>query len=145
MASSCTASGRPAAAETAPSMAPPTVPRLKAAWSRGISERPRRRSTSAPSTFIATSQTPMPSPVTARPTAAATTAPARRPPASPTRPPATASDPPSDGARGADAMHDRPRQRESGNGARGEAEEQKAEPGRREPEVVPQRRRPAEE
>ena len=46
----------------APTPAPMTVPKLKAAWKRGMIVRPSRRSTSAPSTFIATSQTPVPMP-----------------------------------------------------------------------------------
>ena len=45
----------------------------------------------------------------------------------------------------ADPMHDRPGQREAGNGARGEAEEEQAEPRRRELEVVAERRRAAQE
>ncbi len=53
----------------APTAAPATVPRLKAAWKRGMIERPSSRSTSAPSTFIATSQVPVPRPTRNRPTA----------------------------------------------------------------------------
>ena len=50
----------PTATIAAPSSAPATVPMLKPAWKRGMIERPRRCSTSAPSTFIATSQVPLP-------------------------------------------------------------------------------------
>ena len=41
---------------------PTTAPTLKAAWNRGITVRPRCCSTAAPSTFIDTSQTPVPMP-----------------------------------------------------------------------------------
>ena len=46
----------PARAAAAPSPPPATVPRLQAAWNRGMIVRPSRRSTAAASTFIATSQ-----------------------------------------------------------------------------------------
>ena len=59
---SCHSSATPARAQPAPTRAPTTVPRLKAAWKRGIMVRPSRRSTSAPSTFMATSQVLLPTP-----------------------------------------------------------------------------------
>ena len=57
-----TRAGTPSSISSTPSRAPTTVPPLKPAWKRGMIVRRRPRSTSAPSTFIATSQTPMPSP-----------------------------------------------------------------------------------
>ena len=57
----------PSAIIAEPSSAPATVPMLKPAWKRDMIERPIRRSTSAPSTFIATSQVPLPSPSRNRP------------------------------------------------------------------------------
>ena len=58
----------PTATIAAPSSAPVTVPMLKPAWNRGMIERPRRCSTTAPSTFIATSQVPFPAPSRNSPT-----------------------------------------------------------------------------
>ena len=58
----------PSAIIAEPPSAPATVPTLKPAWKRGMIERPIRRSTSAPSTFIATSQVPLPKPRRNRPT-----------------------------------------------------------------------------
>ena len=46
---------------------PATVPRLNPAWKRGMIARPRRRSTSAPCTFIATSQLPVATPTSEQP------------------------------------------------------------------------------
>lgn len=89
----CTARGTLAAAEITPTPAPTIVPRLNAACSRGISDRPSRRSISAPSTFIATSQTPIPSPTSTRPTAAGPTTPTCIPAANVTSPVVTVSDP----------------------------------------------------
>ena len=54
---------------SAPIAAPATVPRLNDAWNRGITERPISRSTSAPSTFIDTSQVPVPNPTRNSPAA----------------------------------------------------------------------------
>ena len=48
------------ATQAAPPRAPSTVPTLKPAWKRGMIVRSRRCSTSAPSTFMATSQVPLP-------------------------------------------------------------------------------------
>ncbi len=56
----CMATGSRIASASAPSSAPATVPRLKPACRRGMSDRPSNRSTAAPSTFMATSQVPMP-------------------------------------------------------------------------------------
>ena len=75
--------------------APATVPRLNAACSRGISERPSRRSTSAPSTFIDTSQTPIPNPTSTSPAAAGATAPPPSPSAVSPRPTPSVTAPPS--------------------------------------------------
>ena len=62
------ASGTPStAAIGTPSAAPANVPRLQPAWNRGMIVRPSRRSTSAPSTFIATSQVPVPNAVAEEP------------------------------------------------------------------------------
>ena len=48
---------------TATPMPAPTIePTLQAAWKRGMIDRPSPRSTSAPSTFIDTSQMPVPTP-----------------------------------------------------------------------------------
>ena len=52
-----------------PTAAPAMEPRLQPAWKRGMIARPRARSTSAPSTFMATSQTPTPTPYTKKPAA----------------------------------------------------------------------------
>ena len=49
------------------------MPTLKPAWKRDMIECPSRRSTSAPSTFIATSQVPLPKPSKNRPTATGAT------------------------------------------------------------------------
>ena len=49
-------------AASTPTPAPPIAPKLKPAWNLGITVRPSRRSTSAPSTFMATSQVPVPKP-----------------------------------------------------------------------------------
>ena len=58
----CASAGTPTSISRTPSSAPTTVPPLKPAWKRGMIVRPSPRSTSAPSTFIATSHTPMPRP-----------------------------------------------------------------------------------
>ncbi len=58
----CTGTGTANPAATTPSPAPMIAPKEKPAWKRGITVRPMRRSTSAPSTFMATSQTPLPKP-----------------------------------------------------------------------------------
>ena len=79
IAPTCAAIGIAAAAVAVPMPAPATVPRLNAACSRGISERPSRRSTSAPSTFIDTSHTPMPSPTSTSPAVAGATVPSASP------------------------------------------------------------------
>ena len=50
------------ATAAAPIRAPVTVPRLQAAWNRDMIEWPSRRSTAAPWTFMATSQTPADTP-----------------------------------------------------------------------------------
>ena len=60
--SRCAVMLTPSATVAAPTAAPSTVPRLNPAWKRGMIVRPRRRSTAAPSTFIATSHDPMPTP-----------------------------------------------------------------------------------
>jgi hypothetical protein len=65
----CTTIGTRAAAIGMPTPAPAMLPKLHPAWNRGMIVRSRRRSTSAASTFIATSQTPMPTPYTNSPTA----------------------------------------------------------------------------
>ena len=57
----------------APTSAPATVPTLYPAWKRGMIGRPRRRSTAAPCTFIATSQAPLEKPNTNSPTTSGTT------------------------------------------------------------------------
>ncbi len=54
---------------TDPMSALTTVPALKAAWNRGMTLRPRRRSTDAASRFIATSQTLTPIPRRSSPAA----------------------------------------------------------------------------
>ena len=64
---------RPTYVTSAPIAAPATVPRLNEAWKRGITERASSRSTSAPSTFIDTSQVPVPNPTRNSPTAVAGT------------------------------------------------------------------------
>ena len=58
----------PAATIAAPSSAPATVPMLKPAWNLGRIARPRRCSTNVPSTFMATSHVPLPTPSRKRPT-----------------------------------------------------------------------------
>ena len=58
----CSTAGTASSTSRAPSSAPTTVPPLNPAWKRGMIVRPSPRSTSAPSTFMATSQTPMPTP-----------------------------------------------------------------------------------
>ena len=58
----CSGSGIASLAATTPIPAPPIEPKLQAAWNRGSTVRPRCRSTSAPSTFMATSQTAVPNP-----------------------------------------------------------------------------------
>ena len=50
-----------------PPSAPATVPTLKPAWNLGMIARPSRCSTAAPSTFMATSQVPLPKPTRNRP------------------------------------------------------------------------------
>ena len=70
-----TAMGTPRAVAATPPAAPATLPRLQPAWNRGITVRRSRRSTSAPSTFIATSHTPVPTPYVNSPTAVPTTDP----------------------------------------------------------------------
>ncbi len=70
-----TAIGTPRAVAATPPAAPATLPRLQPAWNRGITVRRSRRSTSAPSTFIATSHTPVPTPYVNSPTAVPTTDP----------------------------------------------------------------------
>ena len=67
-ASRWTTTGTPNATMTAPTAAPPTVPTLKPAWNFGMIARRRRCSTAAPSTFMATFQTPLPKPTRASPT-----------------------------------------------------------------------------
>jgi hypothetical protein len=52
-----------------PSSAPATVPTLYPAWNLGMIARPRRCSTAAPWTFMATSQVPLPNPSRNSPTA----------------------------------------------------------------------------
>ena len=64
----CTATGTPSATIAAPPSAPATVPTLNPAWKRGMIATPRRCSTAAPSTFMATSQVPLPKPMRKRPT-----------------------------------------------------------------------------
>ena len=73
----CSPTGTSNRAATAPSPAPATEPRLQAAWNRGRMVRPRRFSTAAPSTFIATSHRPEPKPNAASPSPTPTTDPAR--------------------------------------------------------------------
>ena len=51
----------PSATIPAPISAPATVPTLNPAWKRGMIACPSRCSTAAPSTFMATSQVPLPS------------------------------------------------------------------------------------
>ena len=58
----CSGSGTANLAASTPIPAPPIEPKLQPAWKRGSTVRPRCRSTSAPSTFIATSQTAVPNP-----------------------------------------------------------------------------------
>ncbi|MEC3998691.1 hypothetical protein VSR01_36480 [Actinacidiphila sp. DG2A-62] len=60
--SRCAVTGTCSATIAAPIRAPTTVPRLSPAWNRDMIERPRWRSTTAPWTFIATSQAPLPKP-----------------------------------------------------------------------------------
>ena len=67
MTARCAVTPTPRATIAAPPSAPATVPMLKPAWKRGMIARPRRRSTSAPWTFIATSQLPVPTPKANRP------------------------------------------------------------------------------
>ncbi len=78
IAATCTLIGTPSAAVSVPIPAPSTVPKLKPACSRGINGLPSRRSTSAPSTFIDTSHTPMPSPTSMSPNTAGRTRPVKR-------------------------------------------------------------------
>ena len=52
----------------APTSAPATVPTLNPAWKRGMIARPNSCSTAEPSTFMATSQVPLPMPSANRPT-----------------------------------------------------------------------------
>ena len=58
----------PSATIAAPSSAPATVPTLNPAWKRGMIARPSSCSTAEPSTFMATSQVPMPTPSANSPT-----------------------------------------------------------------------------
>ena len=58
----CSSIGTAAAVTATPIPAPRIVPRLNPAWNRGMTVRPSPRSTSAPSTFIATSHIPVPMP-----------------------------------------------------------------------------------
>ncbi len=58
----CSDRGASTAAIGTPTAAPAMLPRLQPAWKRGMIVRPIRRSTSAPSTFMATSHTPIPTP-----------------------------------------------------------------------------------
>jgi len=67
MTARCTAIGTPNCSAAAPIPAPTIVPKLNDAWNNGITVRPRARSFAAPSTFIATSHMPLPSPKRARP------------------------------------------------------------------------------
>ena len=90
---SCHSSETPAFAQPAPISAPSTVPRLKPAWKRGITVRPSRRSTSAPSTFIATSHVLVPTPYNSMPSATAGTAAPASPTAITSRPTDPASTP----------------------------------------------------
>src|SRR6478736_6811719 len=63
----CAATGTCRNDRPAPMSALTTVPALKAAWKCGMIARPRKRSTSAPSRFIPTSNTPLPKPTKSRP------------------------------------------------------------------------------
>ncbi len=58
----CTVTEIPTATAPAPISAPATVPTLYPAWNRGMIARPSRCSTTAPCTFIATSQAPVAKP-----------------------------------------------------------------------------------
>ena len=59
----CAVTGTSRATMAAPPRAPATVPTLNPAWNRGMIARPSRCSTAAPSTFMATSQVPLPKPI----------------------------------------------------------------------------------
>jgi hypothetical protein len=85
----CTGRGRPTPAASAPRPAPLNVPRLQPAWNRAMMLRPRRRSTTAPSTFMATSQMPEPKPFTPSPRAANGTDPSAAPTPAVTSPAST--------------------------------------------------------
>ncbi len=65
--------GTRSATAIAPIRAPATVPRLQAAWNRDMIDRPSRRSTAAPWTFMATSQMPADTPKKNSPMATGTT------------------------------------------------------------------------
>ena len=58
----------PSATIPAPTNAPATVPTLNPAWKRGMIARSSSRSTADPSTFMATSQVPLPTPSAKSPT-----------------------------------------------------------------------------
>ena len=77
--------GNRRAVASIPKQAPMTVPRLKNPCMVGMTDRTSKRSTSAPSTFSATSPPPMPSPKSASPNATSTPLPAITPkPTTPT-------------------------------------------------------------
>ena len=65
----CTSRGTPSRAVPAPRSAPSTVPTENPAWKRGMIARPTARSTTVPSTFIATSHPAIPAEVPKRATA----------------------------------------------------------------------------
>ena len=71
--SRCARAEMPSATSAEPIAAPATVPTLKPAWKRGMIARPRRCSTAVPSTFIATSHVPMPTPSRNSPATTGTT------------------------------------------------------------------------
>lgn len=58
----CTETGISSRSARAPSPAPPSVPRLNAAWNSGMIVRPPAFSAAAPDTFIDTSHRPLPNP-----------------------------------------------------------------------------------
>ena len=72
-ASRCAGTGTRQAIMRVPRPAPATVPTLQPAWNRGMIDRPRRRSTAAPCTLIATSPAAVPKPRTNSPAATGAT------------------------------------------------------------------------
>ena len=80
-----TDTGTPSATMATPTSAPPTVPKLNPAWKRDMIARPIRCSTSAPWTFMATSQLAIADPVTTRAMTTGTT-PTSTPSAAPISP-----------------------------------------------------------